>query len=125
MIETVHVQWCLLKRFSSSKRPRCLLLFLVRAVASLHQKVTVAAADFVFSLSGFAIMLIGVMKVLLSLILSLMFTVSLVNLVILIWSEYPMLFGSDASLTTVNQWLEENNLTEYKQLFKDKGIMEI
>uniref|UniRef100_A0A1A9VCC4 Uncharacterized protein n=1 Tax=Glossina austeni TaxID=7395 RepID=A0A1A9VCC4_GLOAU len=65
-------------------------------------------------------MLIGVMKVLLSLILSLMFTVSLVNLVILIWSEYPTLFGSDASLTTVNQWLEENNLTDYKQLFKDK-----
>uniref|UniRef100_A0A1B0C1N3 Uncharacterized protein n=1 Tax=Glossina palpalis gambiensis TaxID=67801 RepID=A0A1B0C1N3_9MUSC len=66
-------------------------------------------------------MLIGVMKVLLSLILSLMFTVSLVNLVILIWSEYPM-FGSDAPLTTVNQWLEENNLTEYKQLFKDKDV---
>lgn len=70
-------------------------------------------------------MLISTMKVLTALILSLMFTISLVKLVLLLWTEYPTLlqhgFRSDPALPTVDIWLEQNNLTDYIQLFQDKG----
>lgn len=70
-------------------------------------------------------MLISTMKVVVALILSFMFTVSLVKLVLLFWHEYPTLllygFSSDPTLPTIDEWLEQNNLTDYKQLFRDKG----
>ncbi|KNC33508.1 hypothetical protein FF38_05818 [Lucilia cuprina] len=70
-------------------------------------------------------MLISTMKILIALILSLMFTISLVKLVLLFWNEYPSLllygFRSDPALPTVDLWLEQNNLTDYIQLFQDKG----
>lgn len=65
------------------------------------------------------------MKILIALILSLMFTISLVKLVLLFWNEYPTIlqhgFGADPTLPTVDQLLEQNNLTDYIQLFRDKG----
>lgn len=70
-------------------------------------------------------MLRRILKVLIAISLSVMFTVSLLKLVLLVWKEYPMIirygFSVDPSLPTVEQWLEENNFTEYKHLFLDKG----
>lgn len=70
-------------------------------------------------------MLSRILKVLIAVVLSAMFTISLLKLVLLVWHEYPMFlrygFGADPSLPTVEQWLEENNFTQYKDLFLDKG----
>lgn len=75
------------------------------------------------------IMLISTMKILIALILSLMFTISLVKLVLLFWHEYPSLlqhgFRRDPALPTVDQWLEDNNFTDYRQLFHDKGKLSV
>lgn len=68
-------------------------------------------------------MLISTMKVLVALGLSLMFTISLLKLSIILWHEYPTLveYGFGTDLPTVDQWLEENNMTEYQELFRDNG----
>lgn len=70
-------------------------------------------------------MLISTMKVLVALGLSLMFTISLLKLTIICWHEFPTIveygFGADPALPTVTEWLEENNLTDYQDLFREKG----
>ena len=92
-----------------------------REVTNNHRLIIINAAVNLVKKS----MLISTMKVIVALILSLMFTVSLIKLVLLFWHEYPTLllygFGSDPALPTIDQWLEQNNLTDYKQLFRDKG----
>lgn len=64
-------------------------------------------------------MLLRLMKVIVAVVLSLMFTVSLVKIVLLIWNEYHHVSFDDGN---VDRWLEENNLTIYKNLFREKGI---
>ncbi|XP_055916662.1 apoptosis-resistant E3 ubiquitin protein ligase 1 isoform X2 [Eupeodes corollae] len=64
-------------------------------------------------------MLLRLMKVTVAIVLSLMFTVSLVKIVLLIWNDYHIAFDDDGN---VDLWLEENNLTIYKSLFREKGI---
>lgn len=63
------------------------------------------------------------MKVLVALGLSLMFTISLLKLTIIFWHTYPSLmeygFGSD--LPSVDEWLDEQNLTDFKELFHKHG----
>lgn len=61
------------------------------------------------------------LKVLIAVVLSLMFTVSLVKIVLLIWSSHPAAPHSAPPLPTVDEWLESENLASYKQLFRDKG----
>ncbi|EDW45576.1 GM16846 [Drosophila sechellia] len=60
------------------------------------------------------------LKVLIAVVLSLMFTVSLVKIVLLIWSSRPAAPHSAPPLPTVDEWLESENLASYKQLFRDK-----
>ncbi|XP_055858941.1 apoptosis-resistant E3 ubiquitin protein ligase 1 isoform X2 [Episyrphus balteatus] len=64
-------------------------------------------------------MLLRLMKVIVAVVLSLMFTVSLVKIVLLIWNDYHVSFDDDGN---VDLWLDENNLTIYKSLFREKGI---
>lgn len=56
------------------------------------------------------------LKVLLAVFLSLMFTVSLAKLVLCLWST---LYVSDKS--EADEWLEENTLGQYKQIFREQG----
>ncbi|XP_030382842.1 apoptosis-resistant E3 ubiquitin protein ligase 1 isoform X4 [Scaptodrosophila lebanonensis] len=58
------------------------------------------------------------LKLLIAIFLSLMFTISLVKIVLLIWSSYP----GEHSEPSVDEWLESENLAAYKKLFRDKGI---
>ncbi|XP_037957944.1 apoptosis-resistant E3 ubiquitin protein ligase 1 isoform X2 [Teleopsis dalmanni] len=69
-------------------------------------------------------MYIRLIKIYVAVVLSLMFTISLVKIVLLIWKIYPQWNRADQNnaLQTVDQWLEENNLTAYKKLFVDIGI---
>ncbi|XP_034670108.1 apoptosis-resistant E3 ubiquitin protein ligase 1 isoform X1 [Drosophila subobscura] len=67
------------------------------------------------------------LKVLVALILSLMFTVSLVKIVLLIWTSYPPAWlqrytDTEPPLPTVEEWLDSEQLSGYKKLFRDKGI---
>ncbi|KAH8240608.1 hypothetical protein KR026_001442 [Drosophila bipectinata] len=51
-----------------------------------------------------------------------MFTVSLVKIVLLIWSSlHPAARHSPPPLPTVDEWLDSEQLSSYKQLFRDKG----
>ncbi|KAH8249311.1 hypothetical protein KR032_008454 [Drosophila birchii] len=50
-----------------------------------------------------------------------MFTVSLVKIVLLIWSSHPTYAPSETTLPSVDEWLDSENLSSYKQLFRDKG----
>ncbi|KAH8413063.1 hypothetical protein KR009_007771, partial [Drosophila setifemur] len=50
-----------------------------------------------------------------------MFTVSLVKIVLLIWSSHPTAHNTAPPLPTVDEWLDSENLSIYKQLFRDKG----
>jgi len=61
------------------------------------------------------------LKVLIAVVLSLMFTVSLVKIVLLIWSSHPTASHTAPPLPSVDEWLESENLSSYKQLFRDKG----
>lgn len=66
------------------------------------------------------IMLKGSLKVLIAIVLSLMFTISLVKIVLLIWSSYPDWLHhytrhEHPSSFTADEWLA------YKRLFRDKG----
>ncbi|XP_064535521.1 apoptosis-resistant E3 ubiquitin protein ligase 1 isoform X6 [Drosophila montana] len=66
-------------------------------------------------------MLKGSLKVLIAIVLSLMFTISLVKIVLLIWSSYPDWLHhytrpEHPSSFTADEWLA------YKRLFRDKGI---
>uniref|UniRef100_A0A0K8VHG6 HECT-type E3 ubiquitin transferase n=1 Tax=Bactrocera latifrons TaxID=174628 RepID=A0A0K8VHG6_BACLA len=66
------------------------------------------------------------MKLLVALVLTLMFTISLLKLVLLLWSSYPTWLYADIASpnepNTVDEWLEQQQLSQYKQLFRDKGI---
>ncbi|XP_023163866.1 apoptosis-resistant E3 ubiquitin protein ligase 1 isoform X4 [Drosophila hydei] len=66
-------------------------------------------------------MLKGSLKVLIAIVLSLMFTISLVKIVLLIWSSYPDWLHlytrhEHPSSFTADEWLA------YRRLFRDKGI---
>jgi len=66
------------------------------------------------------IMLTRLLKVLIAIVLSLMFTVSLVKIVLLIWSSYPDWLHPHStqespSSFTADEWLA------YQQLLRDKG----
>ncbi|KAH8255513.1 hypothetical protein KR038_004897, partial [Drosophila bunnanda] len=50
-----------------------------------------------------------------------MFTVSLVKIVLLIWSSPSYAPRSEPTLPSVDEWLDSENLSTYKQLFRDKG----
>lgn len=56
------------------------------------------------------------LKVLLAIFLSLMFTVSLGKLVLCLWSTLYVSEKSEA-----DEWLEENALGQYKQIFREQG----
>lgn len=57
------------------------------------------------------------MKILVAIILSLMFTISLVKIVLLVWDDWK---NNDRN--EVEKWLEKNNLGEYRHLFKGNEI---
>jgi len=70
------------------------------------------------------IMLKRLLKVLIAIVLSLMFTVSLVKIVLLIWSSYPDWLHPHSiheppSSFTADEWLA------YQHLLRDKGKLEI
>ena len=61
-------------------------------------------------------------KILVAIFLSLMFTISLGKLVICLWDDYYAVnYGYTSSKADIDEWLEQNNLADYKQLFRDKG----
>ncbi|XP_068151337.1 apoptosis-resistant E3 ubiquitin protein ligase 1 isoform X2 [Drosophila tropicalis] len=80
------------------------------------------------------------LKVLVAIVLSLMFTISLVKIVLLIWSwlqqtsnnynsnnnnsnnNYNYNNNNEDIALTVDEWLDSVQLSKYKQLFYDKGI---
>lgn len=70
-------------------------------------------------------MLLRLVKILVAIFLSLMFTISLLKLVICVYNEYvnedDLGSFSGSSNTEVDEWLEENDLGEYKKLFRDNG----
>lgn len=64
-------------------------------------------------------MLLRIAKILVAIFLSLIFTISLLKLVICIHDEYYNDQNSD--MGSVDTWLEQNNLGHYKEIFKAKG----
>ena len=70
-------------------------------------------------------MLTRLMKISIAIVLSLMFTVSLLKLVLFLWNAHPFWHFvqgiQEEPLPTVDQWLEELNLTQYSELFRSKG----
>ncbi|XP_021704031.1 apoptosis-resistant E3 ubiquitin protein ligase 1 isoform X1 [Aedes aegypti] len=84
-------------------------------------------------------MIVRCVKILLAVVLSLTFTISLAKLVLYVWSEWfiensadyeilhgypPLRHGADGSRSgsLVDEWLEQNQLGKYRQLFRDRGI---
>lgn len=63
-------------------------------------------------------MFLRIAKILVAIFLSLVFTVTLLKLVLCIHDEYYNEQNSDIAVDT---WLEQNNLEKYKELFKEKG----
>lgn len=61
-------------------------------------------------------MLFHCAKILVAVLLSFMFTISLGKVIICVWSDVFI----DAE---VEEWLDQNNFGKFKQLFKDKGTM--
>ena len=57
-------------------------------------------------------------KILVAIFLSLVFTISLAKLVICLWRDLDF---SDSGRMEVEQWLEQNHLEEYKELFRING----
>lgn len=76
-------------------------------------------------LPSYTVMSKRLMKLLVALVLTLMFTISLLKLVLLLWSTYPTWLYADIAPpnepNTVDEWLEQQKLSQYKQLFRDKG----
>lgn len=90
-------------------------------------------------------MIVRCVKILLAVVLSLTFTISLAKLVLCVWSEwfienstdYEILYGypplhrgggggggrsrTSSSSSLVDEWLEQNQLGKYRQLFRDRG----
>lgn len=59
-------------------------------------------------------MLFHCAKILVAIVLSFMFTISLGKVIFCFWSDVYI----DAE---VDEWLDQNNFGKFKQLFKDKG----
>lgn len=59
-------------------------------------------------------MLFHCVKILVAILLSFMFTISLGKVIICVWSDVYI-------NAEVEEWLDQNNLGKFKQLFKDKG----
>lgn len=62
-------------------------------------------------------MLLKAGKIILALILSFTFTISLWKIIICVHEKY----FDDFNINAVDNWLDENDLGDYKQLFRDKG----
>lgn len=62
-------------------------------------------------------------KILVAVGLSLLFTISLVKLAICFWREifHYDFDGNGTQIEQIDKWLEDNDLGEYKKLFKEKG----
>ncbi|XP_062549284.1 apoptosis-resistant E3 ubiquitin protein ligase 1 isoform X2 [Armigeres subalbatus] len=82
-------------------------------------------------------MIVRCVKILLAVVLSLTFTISLAKLVLCVWSEWfiensadyeilhgypPLRRGGSRSSSLVDEWLEQSQLGKYRQLFRDRGI---
>lgn len=63
-------------------------------------------------------MILRCIKITLAIVLSLMFTISLAKLVICLWEKIDYLNNGRGD---VDQWLEQNQLQGYKELFKRNG----
>lgn len=63
-------------------------------------------------------MILRCIKITLAIVLSLMFTISLAKLVICLWEKIEYL---NSGRLDVNQWLEQNQLQQYENLFKENG----
>lgn len=64
-------------------------------------------------------LLMHFIKVFIAISLSLMFTIPLLKLVVFLWKIYA--FNSSSFDLEVDIWLHENNFTQYKELFIQKG----
>lgn len=70
-------------------------------------------------------MLFRYIKLIAAIILSLIFTISLVRLVLSIWNQLnAKAHWNRGGWNEVELWLEQNQLDEYKDLFRDKGRRE-
>lgn len=63
-------------------------------------------------------MIVRCVKILVAIILSLMFTLSLAKLVICLWDNLDV---SNSGRFDVNNWLDQNDLGIYKDLFRQNG----
>lgn len=68
-----------------------------------------------------AILLSKCVKLLVAIILSLMFTVSLVNLTLCLWQNFDL---AQTGRLEVNLWLSQNELSQYKEAFELHGECE-
>lgn len=66
-------------------------------------------------------MVLRIAKVLVAVGLSLLFTISLVQLVLVFWNRYVNFDDAADGITAIETWLEENDLTSYKELFWARG----
>lgn len=64
-------------------------------------------------------MILRSIKLVIAIILSLIFTVSLARLVISLWNNLNVLANERAE---VEQWLEQNQLGQHKALFLEQGM---
>jgi hypothetical protein len=62
-------------------------------------------------------MLLKVAKIVLAIALSFTFTISLWKIIICVHESY----FDEFNINAVDNWLEENDLGDYKQLFRDMG----
>lgn len=67
------------------------------------------------------IMVLGIAKVLVAVSLSLLFTVSLIQLVLCFWIRLDIYEDATDGPVAVNKWLEENHLEQYQELFIARG----
>lgn len=67
------------------------------------------------------IMLLRYVKIAAAIILSLIFTVSLGRLVVSLWNQLNWTHWPRHEWHEVELWLQENQLDEYKELFREKG----
>lgn len=65
-----------------------------------------------------AVFLSKCVKILVAIILSLMFTISLANLTLCLWENFDL---AQTGRLEVNLWLSQNELSQYKELFELHG----
>lgn len=66
-------------------------------------------------------MVLRIAKVLVAVGLSLLFTISLVQLVFFFWNRFVNFDDASEGNKAIEAWLEENELEQYKELFWIKG----